>query len=186
MQPIYVGSDKKALIAIFGNRTAAQTAQIVKAYKAHQGENLIDVIKKETSGDLERLLVALCHSGVELDCELINGSITLTGADEEAILKVLLCKSNEELEAIKQQYKSMFNKDLEDHVSSKVGGLIAGDVKRLFVALLQCARKDGEPTAEDVASFPDNIFSFFTTKSESFLKKLFHLHNGLFICLHVI
>lgn len=104
----------------------------------------------------------------------------MTGTDEEAILKILLCKSNEEIQAVKDCYKSTFNKDLEDHLSKNVGGMLGGgDVKRLFVALMQCARKDGEPTAEEVSSFPDNIFSFFSTRSEAYLLKLFRLHNGL-------
>ena len=93
-----------------------------------------------------------------------------------AILKALLCKSNEELSALKQHYKAIYEADLERELEKKVGG--GHDVKRLFVSLMQCARVDGEPSAEDVASFPENIFSFFGTKSISFLQKLIVKHNG--------
>jgi glycine cleavage system regulatory protein len=91
-------------------------AQIVKAYKANRGENLIDVIKKECAGNFERILVALCNSAIEFECELIESHLKLIGTDEEAILKVLLCKSNEDLEELKKKFKELYNKDLESQV----------------------------------------------------------------------
>jgi len=170
------GTDEKALISVFGNRTANQMAQIVKAYKAIRGENLIDVIKKECSGNFERILVALCKSAIEFECELIESHLKLVGTDEEAILKILLCKSNEDLEELKKKFKELYNKDLESQLVDRVGG--GSDVKRIFVSLLQCARKDGDVTADDIASFPENIFTYICTKSEVFLRQLFMKHNG--------
>ena len=79
---------------------------------------MIDVIKKECSGNLEKLLVALCKPAVEFDCELLKSNFKTLSTDEEGILKIILCKSNEELEEIKKKYKEMYNKDLESEVYS--------------------------------------------------------------------
>ena len=65
------GCDKKSLIEVFGSRTSTQISQLAKAYKANRGENLVDLVKKETSGNLEGLLVDLCHSFLVLDCDKI-------------------------------------------------------------------------------------------------------------------
>ena len=75
------GCDKKALIEVFGNRTSHQTSQIVKAYKAAHGEALIDLIKKETSGNLEGLLKSLIHTNLVLDCDQIHHSFGVSNHD---------------------------------------------------------------------------------------------------------
>ena len=91
-------------------------------------------------------------------------------------MNVLMCKSNQEIAGIKNAYKAIYEKDLEKELEKKVGG--GSDIKRLFVSLMQCARKDGQVTAEDVASFPENILTYFCTKSDAFLRDLFNKHNG--------
>ena len=62
-------------------------------------------------------MVALCKPAVEFECELLNSHFDLLSTDEEAILKILLCKSNDELEELKKKFKDMYNKDLESLVS---------------------------------------------------------------------
>jgi hypothetical protein len=94
-------------------------------------------------------------------------------------MEVLVCKSNQEIMALKTAFKAIYEKDLERELEKNVGG--GTDTKRLFVAIMQAARKDGEVTSEDVASFPENPFPFFTTKSESFLRQLFIKHNGILL-----
>jgi len=91
-------------------------------------------------------------------------------------MEVLVCKSNQEIMALKTAFKAIYEKDLERELEKSVGG--GTDTKRLFVAIMQGARKDGEVTSEDVASFPENIFTYLCTKSEVFLRQLFIKHNG--------
>ena len=90
-------------------------------------------------------------------------------------MNVLVCKSNKEITGIKNAYKAIYEKELEKEFQNMGGG---EDTKRLFVSIIQGARKDGQVTAEDVASFPENILTYFCTKSEAFLRELFRNYNG--------
>ena len=54
-----IGTDEGTLIEIIASRPNWLLKQIKEQYKIKYGKELEDVIKKETSGDLQRLLISL-------------------------------------------------------------------------------------------------------------------------------
>ena len=60
------------------------------------------------------------------------------GTDEDTLIEIIVSRPTPILKMIKAAYKNKYGKELEDAVSSEV----SGDLKRLFITLLQCKRSD--------------------------------------------
>ena len=104
-------------------------------------------------------------------------------ADEATLIEIIGSRTNENLVAIKERYKEIFSKELEEHVMDET----SGDLKRLLVSLLQCNRSsdedevDEEKCNKDLAELyeagegtwgtDESVFNrIFTNRSESELR----------------
>ena len=97
-----MGTDEGTLIEIIASRANWSLKQIKEQYKIKYGKELEDVIKKETTGDLQRLLISLlqCNRSEnthinQSDCEakvkeLFDAGEAKWGTDSEVYNKYLL------------------------------------------------------------------------------------------------
>ncbi|GFR59610.1 annexin, partial [Elysia marginata] len=101
-----IGTDEDAVINIMGNHCLAQRLEIADAYKVAYGKDLVEDIKSELSGDFEETVVALLTPMRTLEAKQLHDAISGAGTDETTIIEVLATKTNEEIEEIKEAYKT--------------------------------------------------------------------------------
>ncbi|KAI9093819.1 Annexin A11 [Phlyctochytrium arcticum] len=133
-----MGTDEKALIEVLCKRTPEQAEQIYVGYKSHFGRDLYKDVESETSGNFKKLMTLLTLPLREVDAICLKEAMAGVGTNEDALIEILVGRTNAELNAIRQCYKLRFNKNLEEVVASET----SGHLKKVLVALLQANRDE--------------------------------------------
>jgi annexin A7/11 len=124
-------------------RPVAQRTEIAKAYKTAYGKDLIDDIRKETSGNFERLLVALVTPKIQFYCEELYEAMEGKGTDEDCLIEVLCGGlSNQDVQAITFEYQRFYGKTLESALKDET----SYSFKRLLVSLSTGNRDESRNT----------------------------------------
>merc|ERR1712168_456276 len=92
---------------------------------------------------------------LETECMKLQKAMKGMGTDEKAIISVLTSMSNEQRQAMKLHYKTMYGKELTDHLKSEIGGKF----EELVMAIMK-------PTAEFYAEAVHYAIEGIGTKEE--------------------
>ncbi|XP_012686585.1 annexin A4-like [Clupea harengus] len=134
------GTDENAIIELLGSRTSKQRVPMVAAYKTTYGKDLSHDLKSELTGNFENLVMAMVQTPTQLDASEMREAIKGAGTDEPCLIEILSSRSNAEIQAINQLYKSEYGKSLEDAISNDT----SGHFRRLLISLSQGNRDERE------------------------------------------
>ncbi|KAH7317011.1 hypothetical protein B0I35DRAFT_354526 [Stachybotrys elegans] len=146
------GCDKKALIRVFASSrygTPWGMEQLVRDFNKRLMRDLVDDIKKETSGGLEDTILALVRGPLQNDVRTIAKAIDGAGTDKVALADVLLGRSNADIRAITAEYRRVRGKDLLADIK---GDIRDDKMVRMYSMVLAAGR--AEPGAMVI---PDDI-----------------------------
>ncbi|GFR93945.1 annexin [Elysia marginata] len=132
-----LGTNDDAIILVVSTRCNQQRQELKDMFKTLYGRDLIKDIKGELSGDYKELVMALFVAPAEYDAWCIKEAIYGLGTDEQALVEILLTRTNEQIKEIRQTYPnvvhkkktakaSQFEKDIRDDTS--------GDFKKLLIS----------------------------------------------------
>uniref|UniRef100_A0A8B9H9V2 Annexin n=1 Tax=Astyanax mexicanus TaxID=7994 RepID=A0A8B9H9V2_ASTMX len=128
------GTDESTFSYILASRNYLQLQAMFKAYEAISGTEILDAIENETSGTLKDCYTALvrCAKQPQLYfARRLNAAMKGAGTDEETLIRIIVCRSEIDLETIKDMYLEKYDVPLKEAISSECGG----DFKRLLVAI---------------------------------------------------
>jgi hypothetical protein len=131
-----IGCDKKAITDICSHRTNAQRLEIVKAYKASYGRDLIADLKSELHGKYEDSIIALFTDPIEYDADELRKAMKGMGTNEDTLIEIIASRPAPILAQIKAKFNEKYKRDLEADVKSETSGTL----RKLLIALLQCSR----------------------------------------------
>jgi hypothetical protein len=138
------GSDEDSISEIIGSRNNKRLQEIKALYKQKFGETIESRIKDETSGNYEKLLIALLQCGrnesndvsradIEKDVtDLYKAGEGKWGTDEETFVRIFCLRSAAHLACVNMLYQQKHGKSLLDVVDSE----FTGDVKVLLKTIL--------------------------------------------------
>uniref|UniRef100_A0A673L8J9 Annexin n=1 Tax=Sinocyclocheilus rhinocerous TaxID=307959 RepID=A0A673L8J9_9TELE len=129
------GTDESTFSFILATRNYLQLQVTFKAYEAISGTEILDAIDKEISGTLKDCYTALvrCAKNPQLYfARRLNAAMKGAGTDEDTLIRTIVCRSEIDLETIKDMYLEKYDVSLKDAISSECGG----DFKRLLLAIL--------------------------------------------------
>ncbi|KAM7451307.1 hypothetical protein ABFA07_000987 [Porites harrisoni] len=144
------------LIETFSTRTNAEIAAIRQAYRKKYRKDLQEVIKDETSGDFETLLVELCKGQREeseevsndlahQDAEaLLEAGIKKWGTDEEKFIEIFTTRNFAQLRAMLPEYKTWAKCEIENTIDSEM----SGDLCNGLQTLVKCIRNQSQFLAD--------------------------------------
>ncbi|XP_056306875.1 annexin A13 [Danio aesculapii] len=130
-----LGTDESTFSFILATRNYLQLQVTFKAYEAISGTDILDAIDKETSGTLKDCYTTLvrCAKNPQLFfARRLNAAMKGAGTDEDTLIRIIVCRSEVDLETIKDMYLEKYDVTLKDAISSECGG----DFKRLLLAIL--------------------------------------------------
>jgi len=142
-----LGTDESVLIRIIANRNYIELDAIKAAYLQKHGKDLISAVRSETSGDFGRAMIALLKEPRQYDSDTLHDAMKGLGTDEFTLMSVLIGRSNEQKEMIKNIYARDHGKSLDTAVKSET----SGDLQKLMLGL--CHERDSEaaPVNDDAA-----------------------------------
>jgi len=132
------GTDEASIINVLGNRTSEQRQRIILSYQQAYGKELIKDLKSELSGNLERVVLASMKPTAELLAEDLHHAMKGLGTNEKTLIEILCTRSNKEMAELKDTFKRLYKKKLQDEVS----GEVSGSFRRLLVSMMTGARDE--------------------------------------------
>ncbi|CAL8330442.1 unnamed protein product [Merluccius merluccius] len=133
------GTDEQAFVTILGNRSAEHLRKVFDAYMKMAGFEMEESIKRETSGNLRSLLLAVvkCARSVPTYfAETLYYSMKGAGTNDETLIRVMATRSEVDMLDIRADYRRLFAGSL--HAAIK--GDTSGDYRKAL--LLLCGGDD--------------------------------------------
>jgi len=132
------GTDEKTLIHVLSTKDPLQIDTIRAAFNRNFKRNLIEDIKKETSGWFEMGLVQLARGPLLADVHNLYEAMSGAGTKEVVLNDILLGRSNADMQAIKSAFQQTFGRSLE----SMVKGDLSMKTERHFRIVLAANRDE--------------------------------------------
>ena len=130
------GTDEKAIIQIVANRTNRERLAMIDSFKRQFNRDLLKDLKSELSGKFEDATLALFKDPIEYDCYSLNQAMKGAGTNEDTLIEILASRPNYYINQIKQKYRLLYSKTLEEHLSSE----LSGDLKKVMLTLTSAFR----------------------------------------------
>ncbi|KAK1786782.1 hypothetical protein P4O66_017175 [Electrophorus voltai] len=129
------GTDESTFTHILTHRNYLQLQATFKAYESLSGTDILDSIDSEATGTLKDCYITLvrCAKSPQLYfARRLNAAMKGAGTDEDTLIRIIVGRSEVDLETIKDMYLEKYDMTLKDALNSECGG----DFKRLLVAIL--------------------------------------------------
>lgn len=126
--------------------------EIARAFKTAYGKDLIDNIKKETSGKFEKVCVGLLMPLNQYYAQSLYEAMQGIGTEEDVLIEVLCGLKNQEVQAVTQTFKQSYGNSLEDALKSETSNcfkrilvsLSTGNRDESMITNLQSAQQDAQ------------------------------------------
>ncbi|XP_065540841.1 annexin A5 isoform X2 [Lathamus discolor] len=119
------GTDEEKFITILGTRSVSHLRRVFDKYMTISGFQIEETIDRETSGDLENLLLAVvkCIRSVPAYfAETLYYSMKGAGTDDDTLIRVMVSRSEIDLLDIRQELRKNFAKSLHQMIQKDTSG----------------------------------------------------------------
>ena len=128
------GTDESVFNKIFTLSSPMELALISRHYHKLSGKTILDAIKKEFSGDMQKLLTTIVYAIIspsEYFATRVNKAIKGWGTNDNLLIRVLVTRDEIDMPQIKQYYKQLYGKDMLADIKSDC----SGDYQKLLIEL---------------------------------------------------
>ncbi|TNM85793.1 hypothetical protein fugu_008064 [Takifugu bimaculatus] len=119
------GTDEQTFVTILGNRSAEHLRKVFDAYTKMAGYEMEESIKRETSGSLEDLLLAVVKCARSVPAyfaETLYYAMKGAGTDDNTLIRVMVSRSEVDMLDIRAAFRRMFACSLHSMIKGDTGG----------------------------------------------------------------
>jgi len=123
-------------ILIFAQRSLAHLRVVFDEYKKLSNKEVEATIKDEMSGDVEAAFLAIAEFVNNKNvyfAKRLHESMKGVGTSDRKLLRIIVTRSENDLESIKEKFLQMYAKPLEVFIENDT----SGDYKKLLLAIVQ-------------------------------------------------
>ncbi|XP_076906139.1 annexin D5-like [Bidens hawaiensis] len=120
-----LGTDEKVFVQIFSERNRAHLVAINTCYHDMYGGSLKKAIKKETSGLFEHALLTILQCAENPEkyfAKVLYKSMKGLGTNDTTLIRVIVTRTEIDMQHIKAEYHKKYKKSLKDAVHSDTSG----------------------------------------------------------------
>ena len=167
-----LGTDEKAIIDVLTSCNNAQRQEIKAQYEVMFEKELVKHLKSEISGKFEDVILLLLDPIPDHYAGLINKAVKGIGTKESLLMEVLVSLNVAQLQAVKDSYKKLYEKDMLADIQNDT----SGDFEKFLTGLLagnrnESMRADSYQAEVDAKSLYDaGVGKFFGTKESDFFR----------------
>ncbi|XP_060912752.1 annexin A5b [Labrus mixtus] len=128
------GTDEQSFVTILGNRSAEHLRKVFDAYMKMTGYEMEESIKRETSGGLKDLLLAVVKCARSVPAyfaETLYYAMKGCGTDDNTLIRVMVSRSEVDMLDIRTEFRRMFACSLLSMIKGDTGG----DYRKALVLL---------------------------------------------------
>ena len=115
------------------SKTKRERYEIRNTYKSVFGKELLEEIDHALNGNFRKAVIDLFRPPQERDAFYLYKSMKGVGTDEETLIEIICSRPNVDLIKIKEEYKRLYNEELEKKVTSDT----SGDLRKILISVLQ-------------------------------------------------
>ncbi|XP_062865136.1 annexin A5-like isoform X2 [Trichomycterus rosablanca] len=119
------GTDEEQFVTILGNRSAEHLRRVFGEYTKLSGFQIEDSIKKETSGPLQEVLLAVVKCARSVPAylaECLYNSMKGSGTDDQTLMRIMVSRSEIDMLDIRAEFKKMFSTSLHKMITNDTSG----------------------------------------------------------------
>jgi hypothetical protein len=137
------------------SKTKRERYEIRNAYKSVFGKDLLEEIDHALSGNFSKAVIDLFRPPQERDAFYLYKSMKGVGTDEETLIEIVCSRPNVDLIKIKDEYKRLYNEELEKKVTSDT----SGDLRKILISVLQCQRSENsQPNEAECQKIAEDLY----------------------------
>ena len=128
------GTDESTFTQIFTTRSPLEIATIAQYYQQIAGVDLYTSLKKEFSGNVEKLLKAIFDASIDTPkwfATRVRNSLEGVGTKDQQLIRIIVSRCEIDLKAIKQAYFQLYNRDMITDIRNET----SGDYKKILTEL---------------------------------------------------
>ncbi|KAK7314688.1 hypothetical protein VNO77_33215 [Canavalia gladiata] len=130
-----LGTDENTFIHIFSERSMAHLAAVSSYYHDMYGHSLKKAVKNETSGSFAHALLTIVQCAVnpgKYFAKVLHKAMKGLGTDDSTLIRVIVTRTEIDMQYIKAEYLKKYRKTLNDEVHSET----SGDYRAFLLSLL--------------------------------------------------
>nr|XP_017021587.1 annexin B10 isoform X1 [Drosophila kikkawai] len=134
-----LGTDEEVFNRIMSHASFPQLRLVFEEYKELSGQTIEQAIKHEMSDELHEAMMAIVEcvqSPAAFFANRLYKAMNGAGTDDATLIRIIVSRSEIDLETIKQEFERIYNRTLH---SAVVDAETSGDYKRALTALLGTA-----------------------------------------------
>ncbi|XP_069024042.1 annexin A5b [Embiotoca jacksoni] len=119
------GTDEQSFVTILGNRSAEHLRKVFDAYMKLSGFEMEETIKRETSGGLRDLLLAVVKCARSVPAyfaETLYYGMKGAGTDDDTLIRVMVTRSEVDMLDIRADFRRLFACSLHSMIKGDTGG----------------------------------------------------------------
>jgi annexin A7/11 len=129
------GTDESEFNRILCLRNKEQLKIIAQEYEKLSGNTLEKDIKKEFSGDIEDAMVAILRCAINTPlffAKRIHNAMAGFGTDDRALIRLIVTRSEIDMQDIKEEYQRKYNGSLKSMVKGDTSGKLLTFVRHVY------------------------------------------------------
>jgi hypothetical protein len=137
------------------SKTKRERYEIRNTYKSVFGKELLEEIDHALNGNFRKAVIDLFRPPQERDAFYLYKSMKGVGTDEETLIEIICSRPNVDLIKIKEEYKRLYNEELEKKVTSDT----SGDLRKILISVLQCQRSENsQPNEAECQKIAEDLY----------------------------
>jgi hypothetical protein len=127
------GCDEKKIVFL-GSRNPVELAMIQQAFVQKFGKDLISELNKELKGHFKVVVTNLFKDPLTFDVDSLHTAMKGAGSDGDALIEILVTKSNAQKQLLKNAYQAKYGESLEGRISKETTGNFKDFLLNLLIA----------------------------------------------------